>query len=111
MSNLYKQWLDACAKADIPGISLDTAARLLAILYVYGGENEAMTHNQKFLDEVEYAQNRFGIIGGETPQKDFCVVLRGYIKELEQYPTNNKTKAPEWAIRFLTERYGITLKV
>ena len=34
MSNIYQQWLDSFKSIGVPNISRDTAARLLAILYV-----------------------------------------------------------------------------
>lgn len=45
--NFYQQWNEACLQADIPAISTDTAARLMAVLHEYGN-NEGFTYNQRF---------------------------------------------------------------
>ena len=41
-----KQWNESCKAAGLVSIGKDTAAKLLAIVYVLGGEREAFTHNE-----------------------------------------------------------------
>lgn len=36
--SVYAQWLESCRQADIPAISTDTAARLMAVLHEYGNK-------------------------------------------------------------------------
>ena len=48
---LQQDWLNACLAADIPAVTRDTAARLMAVLYVHGGGHEEMVMNRKFTTE------------------------------------------------------------
>ena len=103
-AQLQRDWLNACMAADIPAVTTDTAAKVLSVLYVFGGEHEEMTLNVKFTQEVKYIQQRFHIEGGEIPDKKFVLAFQHYTKELEKH--NNP---PEWAINLYKDRYGIKL--
>lgn len=114
---VYSQWLESCLNAGIPAISTDTAARIMAILYEYGN-NEGFTYNKKFLAEMKYIQDRFGIHGACTPDSYFREVLKGYIKELQDYQQEHendendkqhpyRSMAPDWAPQLLKDRYNI----
>jgi hypothetical protein len=113
----YRKWLQTCLAVGIPALSLDTCARLLAIVYVIGGSMEAFTHNGKLKADWEYARKRLKIEGGVIPDADGAELLRKYARELESYYENAPTdksvspfaKAhPEWVKRFMENRYGIT---
>lgn len=115
--SVYAQWLESCRQADIPAISTDTAARLMAVLYEYGN-NEGFIHNQKFLADKDYIQQRFGLYGGGVVEHEFHILLKGYIKELQEYQEAHKDDkgdgvhiyrpiAPDWAPRLLKERYDM----
>lgn len=123
METLKDLWNNACLAADIPAISIDTCARILAVVYVHGN-NESFVCNHSFISDVKYIQTRFGISGGETPNADFSVVLRQYIKELEDYELEHKddeikskskneavfkSHIPQWAVNLFQERYNIKL--
>jgi hypothetical protein len=115
---LYKDWLGAFAAIGTPAISRDTAARILAVTYVHGN-NEALTMNKKYLQEIEHIQQMYHIDGGETPDAEIVVLIQKYIKELEQYrdehdndPTGEavfKNHAPQWAHKLFMDRFGIKL--
>lgn len=116
--DLYKQWLKTCYSAGIPAISTDTCARIMAVLYEYGN-NEGFTFNAKFLADKEYIEKRFHIYGtGVVDDTEFVMLLKGYIKELQDYQEAHKNDehegsngfrpiAPEWAPRLLKERYNM----
>lgn len=117
MSNLYSQWLDTCRLFEVPAISTDTAARIMAVLYEYGN-NEGFTFNAKFLADKEYIEKRFHIYGTGVVDADFVMLLKGYIKELQDYQEAHKNDeyegsngfrpiAPDWAPRLLKERYNM----
>lgn len=117
-TQLQQDWLEACLSAGIPAITTDTAARIMAIIYVHGGEHEEMVLNKKFTNDVRYIQNRFGINGGEVPDMQFVREMKRYIKELEDYQkehprysdgTTPKTSIPEWAHKLMRDRYGMKL--
>ena len=104
-AQLQKDWLDACMSAGIPAVTTDTAARVLAVLYVFGGEHEEMTLNVKFTQEVKYIQKRFHIDGGEVPDETFVLTFQHYVKELEK-----QNDPPEWAVNLYRDRYGIKVR-
>lgn len=104
-AQLQRDWLEACQSAGIPAVTTDTAARVLAVLYVFGGEHEEMTLNVKFTQEVKYIQRRFRIEGGEVPDKDFAHLLRHYVRQLEQ-----QSEPPQWAVSLYRDRYGIKVR-
>lgn len=112
---MYKGWLDACLQFDLPAISTDTAARIMAVLLEYGN-NEGFTYSTRFLAEMNYIQTRFGLNGGEIPDADFIRHFQKYEAELKDHQASNRQKtgvdgassiAPEWVPRLLKERYSI----
>lgn len=115
--SVYAQWLESCRQADIPAISTDTAARLMAVLYEYGN-NEGFTYNQKFLADKDYIQDKFGLREMCVPEPRFHALLKQYIKELQDYQQEHKedpkdekhpyrNMAPDWAPQLLKDRYNM----
>lgn len=111
------RWYMTCLAAGIPAITLDTCARLMAILYVHGN-NELMTHHKGFLADVRYIQLRYHLHGGGTPDADFVKLLKEYVSELEnadneQIDSDSEAlfhrNIPSWAIELYNRRYGIKL--
>lgn len=119
MENRRELWNKACLHAGIPAISTDTAARIMAVVYVHGN-NEAFTFNQNCIADMDYIQKRFGMYGAGVPDSEFARLLKGYIKELEEFIEKNKHLAeergvvfydakPQWATDLFKENYNITL--
>lgn len=109
MSNLRKQWNETCLAADIPAITTDTAARLMAVL-MYHGNNEELTHNTKFMADCEYIQKKFHIFGGELADSEFSSRLTDYSKELEEYEkSNGDNSKPQWAKDLFKDMYNINI--
>lgn len=117
--NLYKEWLSAFESVGINAISRDTAARILAVTYVHGN-NEELVHNQKYVLDIKHIQKMFGIEGCCTPPTEMVDLIKDYVNELEQYANDHandndkgeaifKTQAPEWAHKLFQDRYGIKL--
>lgn len=116
-NNLYGELLEAFASIGVPALRKDTAARILAVVYVHGN-NEALVYNQKFLDEIEHIKHSYNVDGGETPDEEVAELIQTYVKELEQYRDAHSSEtgesvfashAPEWAHELFMERYGIKL--
>lgn len=118
-NELYKDWLGAFASIDTPAISCDTAARILAVVYVHGN-NEAFVYNKKFLSDVEHIKQMYHVDGGESPDARIVMLIKQYTKELEDYYQQHKddkvegdaifhNHAPEWAKKLFIERYGVKL--
>lgn len=112
--DIYKQWIESCKQAGIPAITTDTAARLMAVLYEYGN-NEGFVFNQKFLADKDYIQKRFGLHEMGVVEPQFHRLLKGYIKELQDYQEAHKNDqrdmsgppAPDWAPKLLKDRYNM----
>lgn len=120
---LQQDWLNACLAADIPAVTRDTAARLLAVLYVHGGGHEEMVMNRKFTNEMRYIQRRYGIEGGQRPDAEVVSLIQHYVTELQQYEDQHTDgsvadadgskvidSAPAWAVNLFRDRYGIKLR-
>lgn len=109
MNGLLETTYNTALNCDIPIISLDTSARILAILYVHGN-NEFMVHCAKFKVEIDYIQKRFKIEGGEAPDREIIPLLKQYIIELEAYEQSYPDiRYPDWANDLFQKRYGIKL--
>ena len=114
---IYEQWLESCLQVGIPALSVDTCARILAIIGIIGGSMEAFTHNKKLIAEWKYAQKKLNILGGETPDKEGSELMRKYYNELKDYyetaPKNDESSSPlavihpEWVVDLMRNRYGI----
>jgi hypothetical protein len=99
-----KQWNESCKAAGLVSIGKDTAAKLLAIVYVLGGEREDFTHNEKLKADLEYIQDVYGFQGGEVPNQEVAENMRGYVLSLEL-----EKDYPQWATKLMQEQYGIKL--
>lgn len=104
MSDLRKRWNESCKAAGLVSIGRDTAAKLLAIVYVLGGDREAFTHNEKLKVDLEYVQDVYGFRGGMFPDGEVVEMLRLHVNELER-----SVKVPEWAVKMMSDRYGVNL--
>ena len=102
----YMGMLNDALAVGLPIISIDTAARIMAITYIYGGGNETLVLSPKFQCDRKYIQKRFGIQGGEIPDADFASTLRSYVNELE-----NSKVCPQWVRDIMKIRYNIELNV
>ena len=89
---LQQDWLNACLAADIPAVTRDTAARLLAVLYVHGGGHEEMVMNRKFTNEMRYIQRRYGIEGGMKPDAQVVNLIQHYVTELMEQREQSQTR-------------------
>lgn len=105
MTDFRKQWNESCKAAGLTAIGKDTAAKLLAIVFVLGGDREAFTHNEKLKADIGYIQDVYGFQGCNTPNQEVVERLKAYTKELE----SNSADHPQWATKLLKEQYGITL--
>lgn len=105
MTDFRRQWNEACKAAGFVSIGKDTAAKLLAIVYVLGGEREEFTHNEKLKADIDYIQDVYGFQGGDSPQQDVAKKLRKYAFELSSCNDNY----PQWVTKLMTENYNIKL--
>ena len=71
--------------------------------------NEEFVYSYKLRVESQFAQEKYHIIGGETPDPRFVLLLQRYIREIEIYQEQHKGGYPDWAVRLMKDRYGIKL--
>lgn len=117
--SIYSQWLESCRQADIPAITTDTAARIMAIVYLCAN-NENFTHNEKLRADIDYICKRWHIEGAESPDKEIVVLIRQYSKEIESHIEKTdreakdwlercKTQYPQWCHELIESRYNFKL--
>lgn len=100
---------ETCLNAGLDIVSLDTSARIMAILYLWGN-NERFTMSNKFNCERVYIQKKYGLNGGEKPDIDFVIRFQGYVNELERYEKEHPDdRTPKWAKELIEKRYGFKL--
>ena len=109
---LYQQWADAFASVGECHLSLDTCCKLLAVVYVYGGANEAFTQTSDLVTDWRAAARRLNISGGETVNPEGHALLLRYTRELEDDIEQNRKSVDdsckvEWANRLFAEKYNI----
>lgn len=100
---------DTCLSAGLDIVPFDTAARVMAILYVWGN-NEGFTMSNKFKCERVFIQKKYRLNGGEIPDIEFMIAVREYIEELEAYAwVHPEGRTPKWAKELIEKRYGFKL--
>lgn len=113
---IYEQWIQGLDSAGIHPISDDTVAKILAIVYVYGGSMEFI-YNEKLMTDIVYVQKRAKLNGTEVPNASIVNEVKRYIKDIEDFLKNaNKSvksdspfavEHPQWVKDFMEERYNI----
>lgn len=104
--NLRRQWNESCLQMGIESISVQKAAKIMAVLMELGN-NEAMVMNQHFVADCEYIQKRFHLQGGEVPDATFAMYLKEYVEDLRE--ADRKEFIPQWAEKLFMEDYEIKL--
>lgn len=104
--NLRKQWNDACLQVGLESISARKAAKICAVLMVFGND-EAMVMNQHFTADCEYIQKRFHVQGGEVTDVTFAAYLKEYVADLEE--ADRQGFIPQWAEKLFWEDYEMKL--
>ena len=107
----FQFYLATLRTADAVGMAVvkkDDLARVMAIIY-NEGENEQFTHSYKLMAEMQFAQEKYHIRGGEAPDPRFVLLLQRYNREIEIYQEQHKGGYPDWAVNLMKDRYGIKL--
>ena len=87
---IYEEWVESLSQVGIHPISDDTVAKILAIVYVYGGSMEFI-YNKKLMTDIVYAQKRAKLNGAEVPDSDIVNDMQRYIKDIEDFLKNAKS--------------------
>lgn len=98
---MYQSALDA----GLPIVSTETCAIICAMLLVWGNTAE-FTHNHRLVCELQYAQKRFGIEGGETPTDRNFLTALNYYTDLLELNQKREDRVPDFIDDMFRERYG-----
>jgi len=104
MRKLYRQLINSCEAAGLKVISDEKCCKLLAWLYAYGGSTESVVFSYKLNEDIQYAQKRLNVFGGEKINTD--EQLRGYLLEVEK-SCQGKAPHPPWAYE-ICDYYGLS---
>lgn len=99
----YRCWFQSFEQLGMPGILVDTAARILAAVHSLGN-NEQMSHCPQLRVELEHIRKMYGINGGEIPDARIVELIKRYIDEIE-----SSEEIPRWVEKLFKDRYGIKL--
>lgn len=95
----------ASLQSGIPIVSTEVCAIICAMLLVWGNTAE-FTHNHRLVCELQYAQKRFHIEGGEKPtDKNFLTAFNYYVGLLE-LNQEREDRVPDFIDNMFKERYG-----
>lgn len=94
---------ESALQVGLPIVSRDTCAIICAMLLVWGN-HEMFTHHHRLVCELRYAQKRFHVEGGESPDADFAAILRSYVSQLKLMQ-QREDRVPDHIDRLFQERY------
>lgn len=103
MTTLRQQWNEACLSVGIPALTLETSAKIMAVL-LHFGNNEAFTHSSHFMADVDYIVRRYNLGGGLVPDTDFVRAFQRWESVLEPADT-----PPSWAVDLFKKMYNINI--
>jgi hypothetical protein len=87
----------------VTGLSDEDCCRLLAWFGVFGCQTEESVNNWKLNKDIQIAQHRLNMFGGQTPNLDLLLVVNSFRAELTD---GNK---PDWCIE-IEKKYNIQSK-
>ena len=108
MDKLRKQWNESFLAANIPSLSTETCAMILAAVEATD-ENEQFVMNCKFQADIEYICKRFNINGGEVPSAELCSALKKWRNKIID-SVRMFQKYPNEVTDFFKEYYNIELR-
>jgi hypothetical protein len=106
MNKFMAAMYETCLRNEIPVISGDKCCRLLAWVYIYGGQYE-IPLMPKLYYAIMYAQRRLNIMGGmggESMDLELIKTLQNYIRELEACGSDyDDATPPQWVYDLMAE--------
>lgn len=95
---------ESALQVGLPIVSRETCAIICAMLLVWGN-HEMFTHHHRLVCELRYAQKRFHVEGGESPDPEFAEILQSYVSQL-QIVQDRENRVPDHIDNMFQERYG-----
>lgn len=105
MENFRKALYAACRQMGMAIVPMDIGARIMAWVGLQGGD-ERVSLSPRLKCELEHLQELYHIKGGETPDKDFVLLIQEYTNELKDYTDKHNGEWPTWLETIIQERYG-----
>ena len=94
---------ESALQVGLPIVSRETCAIICAMLQVWGN-HEMFTHNHRLVAELLYAQKRFHVEGGESPDAEFATIMQSYVSQLELMQ-QREDRVPDHIDHLFQERY------
>ncbi len=94
---------ESALEVGLPIVSREVCAIICAMLQVWGN-HEMFTHHHRLICELRYAQKRFHVDGGESPDPEFAAILQGYVSQL-QLMQDRENRVPDHIDALYKERY------
>lgn len=88
-------------------IGRDTAAKILSVVYLQGGD-ERMVLSPKLRADLEYIQDSYGIHGCQSVDLELAMNVKYYITMLERH-VKEHSDWPSWVYMLFRERYNFNL--
>jgi hypothetical protein len=107
MQELYRQLSNAAESISLKMISDEKCCELLAWLYVFGGGQENTVFDYRLNTDINTAQKRLNIFGGEMPNAELIPMLKQKVQKAQNTLKGEQT--PEW-LTALCEKYKIKAK-
>ena len=105
---LYQDISDTAEKFGMKILSDDFCCKLLAWVLAYGGANEAVIFNTVLNIDINTAQKRLNIIGGEIPNIQLLPIFQKYSQELKGYLGMDKNyREPDWVEEEINKKYKL----
>lgn len=101
MQALYSTSLNA----GLSIVSRDTAARILSVIGLQGGD-ERIALSNKCRCDLDFIRQRYHINGGEVPDILVVRLIKRYTKECQNYTKEHDGEWPQWVNDLFFERYG-----
>jgi hypothetical protein len=92
-SSLSGQFEEAMNQIGFSTMDDESAARLLAFLYLMGGGNEEVVYNKRLLSDIHIAQQKFNLYGGEVPNGKLLPLFNSTVRELEKAEQESRGKS------------------
>lgn len=107
MENFRASLYAACRQMGMAIVPMDTGARIMAWVGLQGGD-ERVCLSPRLKCELQHLQELYHLQGGETPDKDFVLLIQEYTKELKGYTSTHDGEWPAWLNNLIQERYNFT---
>src|SRR5574344_413486 len=102
----YEKLMTTASQCGIKIITDDFCCKVLAWLYMFGAETEMVVYNVALKTDIQEAQKRLNVLGGEVPNNGLCKKMREDRKDCGE---DFRPRRPKW-VDEIGSKYGIATK-